>query len=241
MKAMIFAAGLGSRLKPITDTMPKALAPVGGKPLLEHLLLKLKQAGFDEVVVNVHHFAGQIIDFLQSKRNFGMRIVLSDESDCLLETGGGIRKAASFFDDGKPFLVHNVDILSNLDLAEMYRNALKTNDLATLLVSERPSSRYLLFDDQEKLCGWINTKTGEIKSPVPDFHPADYRSFAFGGIHILSPDIFRWMDRWEGKFSIIDFYLSICHQVMIRAYTQYNLRLIDVGKQEMLKQAEFFL
>jgi NDP-sugar pyrophosphorylase family protein len=241
MKALIFAAGLGSRLKPITDTIPKALVPVGGKPLLEHIILQLKNSGFDEIIINVHHFAGQIIDFLKLKNNFGIRIEISDERDCLLETGGGIKHAASFFNDGKPFLVHNVDILSNLDLSDMYRNALKNKAIATLLVSERPSSRHLLFDNQENLCGWLNEQTGATKSPYSDFYPGNYRKFAFGGIHVISPTIFQLMDKWEGKFSIIDFYLSVCNTVAIRAYTTENLQLIDVGKQDTLKNAEEFL
>ena len=152
MKAMIFAAGLGTRLKPLTDTMPKALVPIAGKPLLEHIITKLIAAGFDEIIVNVHHFADQIVDFLKSKNNFGIRIEISDETDLLLETGGGIKHASAFFDDGKPFLVHNVDILSNLDLSDFYQTSLKNNGLATLLVSERNSSRYFLFDDNAKLC-----------------------------------------------------------------------------------------
>ncbi|MDR0865045.1 MAG: nucleotidyltransferase family protein [Candidatus Symbiothrix sp.] len=241
MKALIFAAGLGSRLKPITDTIPKALVPVGGKPLLEHIVLKLKNSGFDEIIINVHHFAGQIIDFLKLNNHFGIRIEISDERDLLLDTGGGIKQAASFFDDGKPFLVHNVDILSNPDLADMYRSALENKAMATLLVSERPSSRHLLFDEQENLCGWLNEQTGETKSPYSDFHSENYRKLAFGGIHVISPAIFPLMDKWNGKFSIIDFYLSVCNTTAIRAYTTENLQLIDVGKQDTLKKAEEFL
>src|ERR1035437_9615569 len=137
MKAMIFAAGLGTRLKPVTDNLPKALVPIAGKPLLEWVILKLKAAGFDEIIVNVHHFPNQIIDFLKGNDNFGIRIEISDESDSLLDTGGGIRNAAWFFDDGKPFLIHNVDILSNVDLKALYHQHLRTNSLATLVVSKR--------------------------------------------------------------------------------------------------------
>ncbi len=239
---MIFAAGLGSRLKPLTDTMPKALVPIAGKPLLEHIILTLKNAGFDEIIVNVHHFADQIIDFLQSKNNFDIRIEISDERDLLLETGGGIKKAASFFDDGKPFLVHNVDILSNVDLSDMYNQALQTNSLATLLVSKRDTFRYLLFDDAEKLHGWVNEKTGETKSPFNHFNPDQFNKYAFGGIHVISPAIFDLMDdNWSGKFSIMDFYLSVCHQTDIRAYVPQNLQLIDVGKLDTIEKAENFL
>ncbi len=150
---MIFAAGLGTRLKPLTDNLPKALVPINGKPLLEHVMLKLIASGFDEIIVNVHHFSQQIIDFLAAKNNFGIRIEISDESNLLLETGGGIKKAACFFDDNAPFLVHNVDILSDIDLHQFYNQSLLNNSLATLLVSNRTSSRYLLFDTHNNLRG----------------------------------------------------------------------------------------
>src|SRR5664280_1226211 len=163
MKAMIFAAGLGTRLKPVTDNLPKALVPIAGKPLLEHVILKLKSAGFDEIIVNIHHFPDQIIDFLKANNNFSIRIEVSDERNLLLDTGGGIRRAAWFFDDEKPFLVHNVDILSNVDLKELYQQHLRSNSLATLVVSKRDTFRYLLFNDDNRLCGWINEKTGETK------------------------------------------------------------------------------
>ena len=164
MKAMIFAAGLGSRLKPITDSLPKALVPVGGKPLLEHNILKLKQAGFDEIMINIHHFGDQIIDFLAAKNNFDIRIELSDERNELLDTGGGMKKAAYFFDDDRPFLVHNVDILSNVDLKEVYNQHLKDPErLASLVVSYRDTYRYLIFDDSGCLQGWVNIRTGETK------------------------------------------------------------------------------
>ncbi len=144
---MIFAAGLGTRLKPITDSIPKALVPINGKPLLQFVIEKLKMSGFDEIIVNVHHFPDQIIDFLNTNYNFGIHIEVSDERDLLLDTGGGIRKAQWFFDDGKPFLVHNVDILSNVDLKALYHQHLRTNCLATLVVSQRNTFRYLLFND----------------------------------------------------------------------------------------------
>jgi NDP-sugar pyrophosphorylase family protein len=238
---MIFAAGTGSRLKPITDTMPKALVVVNGKPLLEHVILKLKNAGFDEIIVNVHHFARQIIEFLQDNKNFNIRMHISDESDALLETGGGIKKAAAFFDDGNPFLVHNVDILSDVNLDDMYRCAVKNEAVATLLVSERLSSRYLLFDRDNKLCGWMNALTKETKSPYRPFHPADYRKLAFSGIHVMKPDIFQWMKQWTGRFSVIDFYLAVCRELPIHAYTPDNLRWLDVGKPDALQKAAKFL
>ncbi len=190
---MIFAAGLGTRLKPFTDTMPKALVPLAGIPLLEHIILKLKCSGFDEIIVNVHHFAEQIIRFLEEKNNFGIRIKISDERNQLLETGGGIKQAACFFDDGKPFLVHNVDIFSDIDLNQIYQHHVQQNNVATLLVSHRKTSRYLLFNDKNKLKGWINTQTGEVKPPNENINPNALKKLAFSGIHVLSPAVFELM------------------------------------------------
>lgn len=238
MKAMIFAAGLGSRLKPLTDNTPKALIPINGKPMLEHVILKLKDAGFHKIVINIHHEAQQIIDFLTANNNFGIPIELSDERNYLLDTGGGIKNAAKFLQGTEPFLVHNVDIMSNVDLRELYNRHLETNPLATLLVSKRNTSRYLLFNKENKLCGWRNHETGEVKSFYPNFDPAQYNEYAFGGIHVISPQIFEYMEEWTGKFSIINFYLSICARTNIHAYPADNLRLIDVGKPEALAKAE---
>lgn len=237
MKAMIFAAGMGTRLKPLTDNLPKALIPVKGKPMLEHIILKLKNAGFTEQVINIHHEGQQIIDFLKANHNFGVDIDISDERDYLLDTGGGIKQAARFFHD-EPFLVHNVDILSNVDLNLLYNKHLETNPTATLLVSKRKTSRYLLFNKENRLCGWRNHETGEVKSFYPDFDPTQYNEYAFGGIHVLSPSIFEWMEEWTGKFPIINFYLSVCAKTNIQAYEAENLRLLDIGKPESLKKAE---
>ena len=162
-QAMIFAAGLGTRLRPLTDTMPKALVRVGGEPLLHRVVMNLKKAGFERIVINVHHFAEQIVDYLKTNDNFGLDIRISDESDALLDTGGGIRKAAPLFDPSSPILIHNVDILHNVDLAKLYDTA-ADND-ATLLVSRRDTSRYLIFNEEMRLNGWINIKTGEVKPP----------------------------------------------------------------------------
>lgn len=241
MKAMIFAAGLGSRLKPMTDNTPKALIPINGKPMLEHVILKLKDAGFHQIVINIHHLGQQIIDFLIANNNFGIRIDVSDERDYLLDTGGGIKKAAKFLQGNEPFLIHNVDIISDIDLRAIYYHHLEMNPLATLLVSKRNTSRYLLFDKESKLCGWRNHETGEVKSYYPHFDPKQYAEYAFGGIHVISPQIFEWMEEWTGKFSIINFYLSICAKTNIQAYPADNLRLLDIGKPEALGKAEEWL
>ena len=238
MKAMIFAAGLGARLKPLTNNTPKALIPIAGKPMLEHVILRLKAAGFDQIVINIHHLGQQILDFLAANNQFGIQIYISDEQDYLLDTGGGIKKAARFLQGNEPFLVHNVDILSNVDLQALYNNHLQSDSLATLLVSQRNTSRYLLFNEENKLCGWRNRETGEVKSYYPYFNPEQYREYAFGGIHVISPEIFNWMEEWTGKFSIINFYLSICARTTIQGYLAENLRLLDIGKPETLAQAE---
>ena len=239
-KAMIFSAGLGTRLKPITDNLPKALVPIAGKTLLEHTIMKLISSGFDEIIVNVHHFPDMIIDFLKEKNNFGIRIEVSDERDMLLETGGGIRKASWFFDDGKPFLIHNVDILSNVDLADLYQRHLKSDSLATLIVSPRDTFRHLLFDRENRLRGWINEKTGETKPPALTDIPA-YQKLAFSGIQVLSPAVFEQMADFPEKFSIIDFYLQNAQSHKITGYTPENFRMFDVGKIETLEQAEGFV
>lgn len=240
MKAMIFAAGLGTRLKPITDNLPKALVPIAGKPLLEHVILKLKSAGFDEIIVNVHHFPELIINFLKTNNDFGIRIEISDERDVLLDTGGAIRKVAWFFDDGQPFLVHNVDILSNLDLKNLYEQHLTSNPLATLVVSERDTFRYLLFNNDNRLCGWINEKTGETKPVKFDDIPA-FNKLAFAGIQVLSPRIFDLMNNLPPKFPIMDFYLSNAPEQVIKGYVPNDFKMMDVGKLNVLDQAERFV
>jgi len=241
MKAMILAAGEGTRLKPVTDSIPKALVTVGGVSMLEHVILKIKAAGFTHITINIHHFGEQIIDFLTSKNNFGLTIDISDERNYLMNTGGGIKQASRFLEGNEPFLVHNVDIFSNVDLLTLYRSHLNSNALATLLVNKRNSSRQLLFNKAEHLCGWRNNETGEVKSFFPDFVPSDYSEYAFGGIHVISTEIFRFMEEWTGKFSIIDFYLSVCYQKPIRFYTKDDIRLIDAGKAEGLEEAEKWL
>ena len=237
---MIFAAGLGTRLKPLTDIMPKALVPVAGKPMLEHVINKLKSAGFDEIVINVHHFADQIVDFLKANNNFGIQIRISDETEELLDTGGGIKKAAPYFDE--PFLVHNADILSNVDLKAMYEFHLKSKNDATLLVSPRKTVRYLLFDEENRLQGWVNKDTLQTKPEGFVYQPEVQKEYAFGGIHIISPTLFNYMgNEWTGKFPLMDFYLKTCHEARLGNYVKEELKLIDIGKPETLAQAEDFI
>ena len=240
MKAMIFAAGLGTRLKPLTDHMPKALVPVAGKPMLEHVILKLIAAGCDEIVINVHHFADQIIDFVKANDNFGITIHISDETDMLLDTGGGIKKASSFFNE--PFLIHNVDILSNVDLKSLYEYHLTSGNDATLLVSPRKTVRYLLFDEGNQLCGWVNKDTLQTKPEGFVYQPEVQKEYAFSGIHIVSPSLFNYMgENWTGKFPIMDFYLQTCQEAKLGGYAKEDLQLIDIGKPETLAVAEDFI
>ncbi|MFA7492063.1 MAG: nucleotidyltransferase family protein [Proteiniphilum sp.] len=265
MKTMIFAAGLGTRLKPLTNTMPKALVPIGGKPLLQYTIEKLKTSGIYEIIINLHHFAEQIIDFVEINNHFGIHIEFSDEREKLLDTGGGIKKASPFFNDNQPFLVHNVDILSNIDLRKLYEAHKQNNSpdpkyysgehrlrgaenllippkkIATLVCNERQTSRYLLFDKNNRLKGWINEATGEVKSPFSNFNPQHYRKLAFAGIQILDPSIFQYMTDIPDRFPIIDFYLSICDREDISCYIPDNLEIMDVGKIDSLQEAMLFL
>ena len=224
MKALIFAAGMGTRLRPLTDRMPKALVPVAGVPLLQRVLLKLKDAGFDEMVINIHHLGQQIIDFLQANGNFGMNIHISDERALLLDTGGGILHARPFLDGDEPFLVHNADILTDADLG-------------ALIDAHRSTSRYLLFDDSLRLHGWTNKKTGEIR---PAGLTGTYQEWAFAGIHLLAPSIFQYMDeaQWQGRpFSIIDFYLHICPHVQVSGCPIRATHWFDTGTPDTLSRA----
>ena len=243
---MIFAAGLGTRLKPLTDRMPKALVEVGGQPLLWHVVKKLQASGYERIVVNVHHFADQIVDYLRQNDNFGLDIRISDETSGLLETGGGIKRALPLFDPTEPILIHNVDILSNIDLTTLPVNA------PTLLVSERTTKRYLQFDDTMRLQGWINIETGETKGPAASrshlspLSPlssllSPLKNFAFSGVHVFHPSLFPLMNDWPDRFPIMDFYLYVCESHLIRGLELRGLRLLDVGKLDTLEAAKDFL
>jgi N-acetyl-alpha-D-muramate 1-phosphate uridylyltransferase len=238
MKAMIFAAGLGTRLKPITDNIPKALVEVRGITLLEHVVTKLITYGFDEIIINVHHHAQKVIDFVRLKNNFNIRIEFSDESDCLLDTGGGLKKASWFFNDNKPFLVHNVDVISDLDLENFYCSHVQSNALATLAVRNRPPQRYFLFDSDLNVCGWENLKTSEkiiSRNSTPPMH-----ALAFSGIHVISPQIFELMQE-TGKFSIVNVYLRLSTYHQIKGYLHDSGYWMDLGKPESIPQAEQIL
>ena len=239
MKAMVFAAGLGTRLRPITDSLPKALVPVCGEPLLYHTLHKLKSAGYTDIVVNIHHFPQMIREYLQT-HVFGLDVSISDESDRLLETGGGILHARNLLLPlDEPFLVHNVDIVSNMDIA-WFRAQMRPDALATLLVSERKTQRYLLFNEEMRLVGWTNIGTGEVRSPYKNLDPARCRKFAFAGIHNISPAIFQAFEalNMPERFPIMDFYLDACASYPIYGAAAQDLQLVDVGKLETLPEAE---
>ncbi len=260
-QAMILAAGMGTRLKPITDHTPKALVSVGGKPLLDRLILRLREQGYQRFVVNVHHLADQIEQHVKDEDSYGVRVLISDERQELLETGGALKKAAPLFDDDEPILIHNVDILDNVDYNWLRRQHLDDED-AVLLVSRRKTTRYLLFDNAMRLMGWVNIATGELRSPYdwvknPDEAELDidnYRLtimrgtteivlnlFAFSGIHSFSPRLFPLMERFPDRFPIIDFYLQTCHRTRIYGLNKPDLQLLDVGKLDSLAEAEQFV
>ncbi len=222
---MILAAGLGTRLKPFTDKHPKALYPINSKTLLQRNVEYLQSFGFINVIVNVHHFANQIVDKIANNNGWGSNVIISDESSEVLETGGGLKKAANFFANSiEPFVLLNADMLTDLNLSSMLAQHLQSNALATLAVTDRVTSRYLLFDEGNVLCGWLNDKTGEQKGK-PGIKKA------FSGIHIISPKIFSLIIE-EGKFSMIDLYLRLAKTETISCFDHSHGKLIDVGKPE---------
>jgi NDP-sugar pyrophosphorylase family protein len=233
-RAMIFAAGLGTRFSPWTDRHPKALAMINGKSLLQRNIEYLQQYGIRDLVVNIHHFPGQIREALSVNRGWGSHITISDETEQVLETGGGLKKARPYL-EGAPFLIMNVDILTDLDLSEMIRDHFQHRPLATLAVTGRKTSRYFLFDEQQQLCGWRNVKTGEERMARSVVAPPIEK--AFSGIHIIDPAIFPLILA-EGKFSIVDLYLQLAASRVIRGYDHSQSRLIDVGKPEAVVEAE---
>lgn len=241
MKAMIFAAGLGTRLGEITHHKPKALIEVGGEAMLKRVILKLKSAGVDEFVVNVHHLAQQIEDYLKLNDNFGVRINISDERDVLLDTGGGLLKARKYFNDGEPFIVHNADILTDFDIINMLEEHKRIGADVSLLVADRPSSRHLLFNIDMFMTGWENTGNKEIRSPWDEATVAASRPFAFGGVHILNPEVLDTLGTYGGNeaFSITPFYTDMCATLKISGYIPRDeYQWIDIGKPESLMRAQ---
>jgi len=235
MKAMILAAGLGMRLKPYTDTMPKALVKLNGRPLLERLILRLKQYSFNELIINTHHYAEQIHSFLKGRNFFDIRIEISHEAD-LLDTGGGLKQASWFFDDGRPFLLHNADVLTDLDYHKMIDQHRHKKSLASLAVRKRKTTRYFLFDDNQQLCGWENLT--ENKKNIVQGSGDNLSRFSFMGIHVLSPEIFDFISM-DGKFSIIPAYLELASQQKnITAFPADQYRWLDLGRKENLIEAE---
>lgn len=234
MKAMILAAGLGTRLKPWTDRHPKALAIVNGKSLLQRNIEYLQQHKICDVIVNVHHFAGQIIEAVNRNNGWGSRVTISDETAMVLETGGGLKKAAPRLQDSASFALMNCDILTDLDLSALIKFHNQENPLATLAVTTRKTSRYFLFNNNDELCGWRNVETGAEKISKP---AETYGRKAFSGIHVLSNRIFSVMQQ-EGKFSMVDVYLSLAATEIIKGFDHSDSKFIDVGKTESIVKAE---
>ncbi len=239
MKAMIFAAGLGTRLRPITDSMPKALVPVGGIPMLQRIITNLKNAGCRHIIVNVHHFPDTIIDFLNANQNFGIKIVVSDERNKLLDTGGGIVKAATWLDGEEPIIVHNADIFTDLSIKQLYNEHCASKSDATLVVGRRETSRYLLFDDNMRMNGWTNVSTSEVKPS--GINADDFQKYAFNGIHVISPSLIHKLTsfrREDEPFSIMDFYIDSCHNNQITGFLpRENYSWFDIGKPASLAAA----
>ena len=235
MRAMIFAAGLGTRLRPLTNNKPKALVTVNGTPLLEIAINNLKAQGVTDIIINVHHFAAQIISFVKEKNFFDINIQFSEEKKKLLNTGGGLKKALPFFDDGKPFIIWNADIISTVDLTAMLEAHVKNDAIATLLTRQRDTTRYLIFDENNILTGWTNLVEGQIKlSKLAK--SKERRLLAFGGIHIVSPEIIKYMPD-KKVFSIIDVYLEAAKKEKLMAFVDNDIEWIDVGKVENVEKA----
>jgi NDP-sugar pyrophosphorylase family protein len=237
MKAMIFSAGLGTRFKPWTNDHPKALAPVNNKSLLQRNIEYLQQYGITDVVVNVHHFADQLIETIIKSKGWGSKISISDERDELLETGGGLLKAKEFFTPGEKFITCNADILTDLDINKLISFHTEKKALISLGVTQRRTSRYLLFDENDRLFGWRNTSTGEDKISIPK---TQYHEKAYSCVVVFEYDIFRLMEEkgFLGKFSLIDVYLALAYEHLILGFDHTGDRFVDVGKPESIVIAE---
>jgi NDP-sugar pyrophosphorylase family protein len=238
LKALILAAGLGTRLMPLTAGIPKALVSINGVTLLEIAIRKLAREGYSDIIVNVHHHSAQVVEFLKRKQFQGVNISISDESGALLDTGGAILKARWFLDGKEPFLVHNVDIISDISLQALLTEHYKREGMATLSVSYRQTKRYFLFDNILRLRGWTDTSTGEIRWAGNAMQQA--KQLAFNGIHIINPEIFSFMED-EGKFSIIDTYLKLADEHSIYGHIHSGKTWFDLGKPDQLNVVAGFL
>jgi len=234
---MIFAAGLGTRLFPLTIDKPKALVEIEGKTLLQMAIEKVSQAGYHDLVINVHHFADLIIQFLKQKNNFGLNITISDERGQLLDTGGGILKAAPFLEGADPFLVYNVDVLSNIDLQLLKKYHSEKGGLATLVVRDRLTSRYLAFDDSMQLSGWQNIKTGE---EIVSRNMQNCCLLAFSGIQLIEPAIFKLITE-TGNFPLIPLYLRLAKEHRIMGYNDQSTLWMDLGKPSQITEAKKYI
>ena len=244
MQAMIFAAGLGTRLKPLTDDRPKALVTLNGVPLIDYVIDRLRTAGVRHIVVNVHHFADMLCEHLSQKAYNDLTISVSDERRLLLDTGGGVRQALQYVDTSQPLLIHNVDIVSNSSLTDFIKKAqqlhCQSGCEAALMVRRRTSSRYLLFDEQMQMRGWTNTKTGEVRPQTlcKTLSEQPFSQYAFSGIHLLFPEIYPLLQSYPERFGITDFYVQTCQQHRYVGIDMPNDTIIDVGKPETLAEAE---
>ena len=244
IQAMIFSAGLGTRFKPWTDSHPKALAMVNGKSLLQRNIEYLQRYGIKDIIVNVHHFANQVEDAVKKNDGWGSRVIISDERDKLLETGGGLLKAKEFFTPGSAFITCNVDILTDLDINKLLAFHEMKKPLISFAVTNRKTSRYLLFDENDRLCGWRNTKTREEKISIPPYPDGEGPGLrfekAYSCVVVFEYDIFRLMEekKFTGRFSLIDLYLALASEHLIMGYDHSGDRLVDVGKPESIALAE---
>ncbi|MGH1337918.1 MAG: nucleotidyltransferase family protein [Aureispira sp.] len=238
MRAFLFAAGLGTRLRPLTNDRPKALVEVAGKTLLQHAIEYLQQQGITDIVLNIHHFGALVLAHLEAHHNFGCRIQISDERGELLETGGALAKAAPLLEGSDPIVLYNVDVLTNLNIQTMLAQHQSQGALATLAIRQRESSRYLLFDEQQRLSGWQNTITKEkrVERLVENLQP-----YAFSGIHIIEPTLLSYLPQQQGAFSIIPAYLDLAAKQPLIGYPHDQDYWFDVGKPERLEAATHFL
>lgn len=232
---MILAAGLGTRLKPLTDSTPKALIKIKDKTLLELQINKLKSEGFDQIIINVHHFADQIKNYLKVNNYFNCFIEISDESEKLLDTGGGLKKASHFFSDKKPFLVYNVDVLSNINLKKLLDHHIASSAIATLAVQDRESSRKFLFDDEMILCGWENKKSSE--QIISRTSQSKLKEFSFSGIQIVDPKIYQYFPD-KDVFSLVELYLTASKYEKIIGYVHNQDEWMDLGKMENIEKSD---